>query len=71
MAKRPPSLFITTGHMLVDIVEKSKKITLKKVAEELGVSKEVVEDWATDIQLETGLIELKIIKNTKYLIYIL
>ncbi len=44
--RKTEDLFITGEDLLIDLVKKEKKISIHLAASKLGVSPEVIEDWA-------------------------
>ena len=62
------SLFVTGADQLVALVKKRKTISISDTAKKLGVSEEVVEDWAYDIQMYSGTLFTEIKQGKKYLV---
>lgn len=61
--KKSEPLFVTGASHLVDLVKKTKKISLKKASQELGINEFVIEAWAYDIEVFSG--DLKILTKGK------
>lgn len=62
------SLFVTGADQLLDMVKRYKSLPVEVAAKKLGVSPEVIEDWAYDIEMYSKSLHTVVRERSKYLV---